>query len=177
MRSIKFKTRLGVVVALVALAASVVAGAASAGSRSQPEPRQQGKNVVETAIAAGSFKTLVSLVKQAGLADTLATGGKFTVFAPTDAAFAKVPKKTLRSLGSNPAKLRAVLLYHVVRGKLPAQRVVKRNSLKTLNGASVRVRAKGKSVKINNARVLKANVGASNGMIHVVNRVLVPPAR
>lgn len=177
MRSIKFKSRLGVVVALVALAASVVAGGALAGSRDEPEPRRQGQNVVETAIAAGSFTTLVSLVKQAGLADTLATGGKFTVFAPTDAAFAKVPKKTLRSLGRNPAKLKAVLLYHVVRGKLPAQRVVKRNSLKTLNGASVRVRAKGMSVKINNARVLKANVGASNGMIHVVNRVLVPPAR
>ena len=177
MKSISFKSRLGVVLALVALAASVVAGAAVAGSRSGPEPREQGKNVVETAIAAGSFKTLVSLVKQAGLADTLATGGRFTVFAPTDAAFAKVPKRTLAALGANPAKLRAVLLYHVARGKLPAQRVVKRDSIKTLNGASVRVKARGMSVKINKAKVLKANVEASNGVIHVINRVLIPPAR
>jgi uncharacterized surface protein with fasciclin (FAS1) repeats len=175
MKSTKFKSRLGIVLALVALAVSVVAGAAVAGSRSGPEPR--GKNVVETAIAAGSFKTLVSLVKQAGLADTLASGGKFTVFAPTDAAFAKVPKKTLAALGANPAKLRAVLLYHVVRGELPAQRVVKRSSIKTLNGASLKVKARGMTVKINNARVLKANVDASNGVIHVINRVLIPPAR
>ena len=103
-------------------------------------------------MAAGSFKTLTSLVKQAGLADTLATGGRFTVFAPTDAAFAKVPKKTLAALGEDRAKLRAVLLYHVARGKLPAQRVVKRSSIKTLNGASVRVKARGKSVKINKAK-------------------------
>jgi uncharacterized surface protein with fasciclin (FAS1) repeats len=177
MKSTKFKSRLGIVLALVALAVSVVAGAAVAGSRSGPEPRDQGKNVVETAIAAGSFKTLVSLVKQAGLADTLASGGRFTVFAPTDAAFAKVPKKTLAALGANPAKLRAVLLYHVVRGELPAQRVVKRSSIKTLNGASLKVKARGMTVKINNARVLKANVDASNGVIHVINRVLIPPAR
>jgi uncharacterized surface protein with fasciclin (FAS1) repeats len=177
MQSIKFKSRLGVVAALVALAVSVVASAAVAGSRSGPEPRQQQRNLVETAVAAGSFKTLVSLVKQAGLADTLATGGRFTVFAPTDAAFAKVPKKTLAALGEDRAKLRAVLLYHVAKGKLPAQRVVKRSSIKTLNGASVRVKARGKSVKINKAKILKANVGASNGVIHVINRVLIPPAR
>ena len=84
MQSIKLKSRLGVVAALVALAVSVVASAAVAGSRSGPEPRQQQRNLVETAVAAGSFKTLTSLVKQAGLADTLATGGRFTVFAPTE---------------------------------------------------------------------------------------------
>ncbi len=178
MNSIKpLKSRLAIALALAALAASVVAGAAVAGSRSGPEPRGQGKNIVETAVAAGSFKTLVSLVKQAGLADTLATGGRFTVFAPTDAAFAKVPKKTLAALGANPAKLRAVLLYHVARGELPARKVVKRNSIKTLNGASLRVKVRGKSVKIDKAKVLKADVDASNGVIHVINRVLIPPAR
>lgn len=177
MKSIKFKSRLGVVAALVALAVSVTAGAAVAGNRSGPEPRQQKRNLVETAVAAGSFKTLVSLVKQAGLADTLATGGRFTVFAPTDAAFAKLPKKTLAGLGANPAKLRAVLLYHVAKGKLRAQRAVKRSSIRTLNGASLRIRARGKSVKVNKAKVLKADVHASNGVIHVINRVLIPPAR
>jgi uncharacterized surface protein with fasciclin (FAS1) repeats len=152
-----------------------VSGAAVAGSSN--EPRTQSKNIVETAVAAGSFDTLVSLVQQAGLADTLATGGRFTVFAPTDAAFAKVPKKTLSALAADPAKLKAVLLYHVAPGELRAKRVVKRSSIKTLNGARVKVKVRRKTVKVNNARVVKTNVDASNGVIHVINRVLIPPKR
>ena len=170
-KSKRFRSIAGVL-ALGVLAASVISGAALAGSATKSESRE--KNIVETAIAAGSFKTLVSLVEKAGLADTLATGGKFTVFAPTDAAFAKVPKKTLAALGANPAKLKAVLLYHVAKGELRAERVVKRSSIKTLNGASVQVKVRGRTVKINNARVQKANVDASNGVIHVINRVLIP---
>jgi len=159
-----------------ALAASALGGAALAGGSTETRAQKQG-NIVETAVAAGSFDTLVSLVKQAGLADTLATGGTFTVFAPTDAAFAKVPKKTLSALAADPAKLKAVLLYHVAKGELRAKRVVKRSSIKTLNGASVKVKVRRRSVKVNNARVLKTNVDASNGVIHVINRVLIPPAR
>lgn len=170
-KSMRFRSVAGLL-ALGVLAASVMSGAAVAGSATKSESRE--KNIVETAIAAGSFKTLVSLVEQAGLAETLATGGKFTVFAPTDAAFAKVPKKTLDALGANPAKLKAVLLYHVAKGELRAERVVKRSSIKTLNGASLKVKVRGRTVKINNARVQKANVDASNGVIHVINRVLIP---
>jgi uncharacterized surface protein with fasciclin (FAS1) repeats len=131
-------------------------------------------NIVETAVAAGKFDTLVSLVEKAGLAETLATDGNFTVFAPTDAAFAKVPKKTLAALEADPAKLKAVLLYHVVKGELRANRVMKRSSIKTLNGASVTVKVTRGVVKIDNARVVKANVEASNGVIHAINRVLIP---
>jgi uncharacterized surface protein with fasciclin (FAS1) repeats len=117
----------------------------------------------------------VSLVQRAGLADTLATRGDFTVFAPTDAAFRKVPRATLDALAANPDQLRAVLLYHVAKGELRAKRVVRRSSIKTLNGARVKVRVKRRSVRIANARVVKADVNASNGVIHAINRVLIPP--
>jgi uncharacterized surface protein with fasciclin (FAS1) repeats len=131
-------------------------------------------NIVETAVGAGKFDTLVSLVGDAGLAETLASDGNFTVFAPTDAAFAKVPKKTIAALEADPAKLKAVLLYHVVKGKLRANRVMKRSSIETLNGASVTVKVTRGVVKIDNARVVQANVEASNGVIHAINRVLMP---
>ena len=134
---------------LIVSAASAVAlaaaGPASADAR-PPEGRRSGrapsKNIVETAVAAGQFKTLTSLLEQAGLAKTLQGKGRFTVFAPTDAAFAKVPKETLNALAKDKAKLRAVLLYHVAKGKLTAAKVVKRNSIKTLNGQRVRVRVR-----------------------------------
>jgi len=138
-------------------------------------PRGAQLNVVQTAAAAGQFKTLVSLVKQAGLAKTLSGTGRFTVFAPTDAAFAKVPKATLKQLAADKAKLRAVLLYHVVSGRLTAAKVTKLRSAKTLNGAAVRIRVSGGMVYVNGARVVKPNVSASNGVIHVINRVLIPP--
>lgn len=166
------------VVALMAvgvLAVSVMGGAALAGSGSSGSKSKPAKaNIVETAKSAGSFTTLVSLLEQAGLAETLATEGKFTVFAPTDAAFKKVPKKTLNALAEDTEMLKSVLLYHVAKGELRANRVVKRNSIKTLNGASVKVKVTKGVVKVNNARVEKANVDASNGVIHVINRVLIP---
>ena len=131
-------------------------------------------NIVQTAVAAGQFKTLVKLVKQAGLAGTLQGKGPFTVFAPTDAAFAKVPKATLAALAKDKAKLRAVLLYHVAKGKLTAAKVVKLRSIKTLNGQSLKVRVNHGTVTIGGARVIKADIGASNGVIHVINQVLIP---
>ena len=130
-----------------------------------------------TATAAGSFKTLTSLLTKAGLASTLQGKGPFTVFAPTDAAFARVPKATLTALGKDRAKLRAVLLYHVVKGNVPATRVVKLNTAKTLNGQSVGIRVTGGKVFVDGARVTTTDVKASNGLIHVVNRVLIPLRR
>jgi uncharacterized surface protein with fasciclin (FAS1) repeats len=170
-KSTSFRTLLAVA-AVAVLGVSAIGGAALA--RDGGGSASAKGNIVETAVGAGKFDTLVSLVEEAGLAETLATGGNFTVFAPTDAAFAKVPKKTLAALEANPAKLKAVLLYHVVKGELRANRVMKRSSIKTLNGASVTVKVTRGVVKIDNARVVQANVEASNGVIHVINRVLIP---
>ena len=158
--------------ALLALAA-IVALAVPAGASARPAADG---NIVQTASSAGSFKTLLALATQAGLADDLASPGPLTVFAPTDAAFRKVPAATLRKLRANPALLRRVLLYHVVSGNVTAARVVKLRSAKTLAGPSVRVRVTGKTVRINTARVTTANVKATNGVIHVIDRVLLPPA-
>ena len=155
----------------VSAVALVAPGAASAQPMREAAPA---KNIVATAKAAGQFKTLTALLKQAGLAKTLQGKGPFTVFAPTDAAFAKVPKKTLKALGADKAKLRAVLLYHVAGGKLTAAKVVKRSSIKTLNGQRVHVRVRNGKVYVGGARVVTPNVAASNGVIHVINRVLIP---
>jgi uncharacterized surface protein with fasciclin (FAS1) repeats len=155
------------VAVLGAMTLGVVASSASA-------PRKPAKNIVQTAIAAGSFKTLVSLVKQAGLAGALSGKGPLTVFAPTDAAFAKVPKATLAALAEDKSKLKAVLLYHVAKGKLTAAKVVKLHSVKTLNGQSLKVRVGHGTVTVGGARVIKTDIGASNGVIHVINKVLIP---
>ena len=151
-----------------ALALAIPAGATA-------RPAADG-TIVETAQAAGSFKTLLALATKAGLADDLASPGPLTVFAPTDAAFKKVPAATLRKLNANPALLKRVLLYHVVSGKVTASKVVTLKSAKTLAGPSVRIRVTGKTVRVNSARVTKADVTATNGVIHVVDRVLIPPA-
>ncbi len=158
--------------ALLALAA-LIALALPAGATARPAAEG---NIVQTASAAGSFKTLLSLATQAGLADELAGPGPLTVFAPTDAAFKKVPAATLRKLKANPALLKRVLLYHVVSGNVTAAKVVKLRSAKTLAGPSVRIRVTGKTVRINAAKVTTANVKATNGVIHVIDRVLLPPA-
>jgi uncharacterized surface protein with fasciclin (FAS1) repeats len=160
---------------LVASAASAVAlGAAGPATAHPVRAAAPSRNIVETAQAAGQFHTLTALLKRAGLAKTLRGKGPFTVFAPTDAAFAKVPKKTLNALAADKAKLRAVLLYHVAKGKLTAAKVVKRTSIKTLNGQRVRVRVRSGKVFVANARVTMPDVAASNGVIHVINRVLIP---
>ncbi len=137
-------------------------------------PAAPTKNIVQTAVAAGQFKTLASLLKRAGLAATLQGKGPFTVFAPTDAAFAKVPKATLAALAKNKAKLRAVLLYHVVKGKVTAAQAMKLRSAKTLEGKSLSIQVKNGKVIVGGATVTKADVNASNGVIHVINKVLIP---
>ena len=157
------------VFALLALSVSLVA---TAGARTRAD-----QNIVQTAVAAGQFNTLAKLLNRAGLAATLKQPGPYTVFAPTDAAFKKVPKKTLNMLLRNKAKLKAVLLYHVVSGSVAAADVVKLSSAKTLNGKSVRIRVSGANVFVNGAKVTMPDVMASNGVIHVINRVLIPPAR
>lgn len=129
---------------------------------------------MQTAVAAGQFKTLVSLIKQAGLAGTLSGPVPLTVFAPTDDAFAKVPKATLTALAHNEAKLKAILLYHVVNGKITAADVVKLKSAKTLEGASPAIRAFNGKVYVGGPQVITPNVTASNGVIHVINHVLMP---
>ena len=139
-----------------------------------PKEATAPKTIVQTAVAAGSFKTLASLLKKAGLVGTLQGKGPFTVFAPTDAAFAKLPKATLAALANNKAKLRSVLLYHVVKGNVSAAKVVTLRSAKTLNGKAVSIRVNGGNVLVGGARVTTADVKASNGVIHVVNKVLIP---
>jgi uncharacterized surface protein with fasciclin (FAS1) repeats len=132
-------------------------------------------NIVETAVAAGQFKTLTSLLQQTGLDKTLAESGPYTVFAPTDEAFAKVPKKTLDSLAANPDQLKAVLLYHVADGEVKAADVATTSSVATLNGASLPIKANDSVVRVGGAKVIKADVMASNGVIHVIDGVLIPP--
>ena len=170
----RLHTTIAVTATSVALLAAPGASFARAPSSDAGARAAAGKNIVETAAAAGSFKTLAALLTQAGLASTLQGKGPFTVFAPTDAAFAKVPKKTLTALRNNRSKLRAVLLYHVAGARLPASTVVKRSSIKTLNGKSVGVRVAGRNVFVGGAKVTSADVGASNGVIHVINKVLIP---
>jgi len=156
-------------IALAAIAAVSVAAAPVAGAATHREG-----NIVQTAAAAGQFKTLLKLAKQAGLAGVLDGKGPFTVFAPTDAAFAKVPKATLATLAHNRAKLRAVLLYHVLKGRITAAQLVKLRSVKTLNGQSLPVRVRHGVVTVGAVRVIKTNLAASNGVIHVIDGVLIP---
>ena len=169
------KIRMGVAALGVAALTSVAAVGGATASAEQASPS---KNIVQTASDAGQFDTLISLAKRAGLAGALSGSGKLTVFAPTDKAFAKVPKATLAKLQRNRAQLRAVLLYHVVKGDVKAAQVVKLRRAKTLNGASVRIGVKGSRVYLNRTtRVTKTDIGATNGTIHVIDGVLIPPAR
>jgi uncharacterized surface protein with fasciclin (FAS1) repeats len=161
------------VTTLLALVAMVAVAIAALGPAASARPREQG-TIIETAVAAGQFKTLAALLKRAGLVSTLQQAGPYTVFAPTDAAFKRVPKSTLKALLNDEAKLRAVLLYHVVVGNVTAAKVVKLASARTANGKSIRIRVAGANVFANSSRVTKADVMASNGVIHVISRVLIP---
>jgi uncharacterized surface protein with fasciclin (FAS1) repeats len=135
-------------------------------------------DIVDTAVAAGSFKTLVTAIKAAGLVDTLKGKGPFTVFAPNDDAFAKLPKGTVEGLLKDIPKLKAVLTYHVVSGKVMAADVVKLKTAKTVQGQEVKIDASKwhlhKNPKINDANVLKADIMTDNGVIHVIDKVLLP---
>jgi uncharacterized surface protein with fasciclin (FAS1) repeats len=134
------------------------------------------QNIVRTAASAGQFDTLLTLAKKAGLVKVLSGSGPLTVYAPTDAAFKSVPKATLAKLANDRAALRRVLLYHVVKGNLPAARVAKLRSATTLAGPSVGIRVSGGNVFLNRStKVVRTDIAASNGTIHVINRVLLPP--
>jgi len=132
------------------------------------------KNIVETAVAAGSFNTLVAAVKAAGLVETLSGKGPFTVFAPTDEAFAKLPKGTIEALLADTAQLRKILTYHVVLGKVMACDAVKVNSAATVNGGTLTIRANGTGVMVDEAKVVKTDIVCSNGVIHVLDAVVLP---
>jgi uncharacterized surface protein with fasciclin (FAS1) repeats len=131
-------------------------------------------DIVDTASAAGSFNTLVSAVKAADLVGTLKGDGPFTVFAPTDAAFAKLPVEQLQALLADKAALNKVLTYHVVPGRIEAAEVVRLSSAPTVEGRPLEIRV-GDSVMVNNATVLKTDISTSNGVIHVIDTVLLPP--
>lgn len=131
-------------------------------------------DIVDTAVSAGSFNTLVTAVKAAGLVDTLKSAGPFTVFAPTDEAFAKLPAGTVESLLQNPEKLKQVLLYHVVAGKVMAADVVNLKEAKTAQGSSAKISVKGGKVMIDNANVVKTDIMTDNGVIHVIDSVILP---
>ena len=131
------------------------------------------KDIVDTAVAAGSFKTLAAALQAAGLVDTLKGKGPFTVFAPTDEAFAKIPKQDLEALLKDKAKLTRVLTYHVVPGKVMAADVARLKEAKTVEGQAVKIDTTS-GVKVDGANVIKADVMASNGVIHVIDSVILP---
>ena len=135
-------------------------------------------DIVDTAVKAGKFKTLVAAVQAAGLVKTLKGDGPFTVFAPTDAAFAKLPKETLESLlkPENKGKLANILTYHVVAGKVPSK-AVNTSKVKMVNGQKANLKVENKKVTINGANVVAVDVMASNGVIHVIDSVILPPKK
>ena len=157
----------GIIVALVAV--SGIRGGAQAPS----------KDIVDTAVAAGSFTTLAKALQAAGLVDTLKGKGPFTVFAPTDEAFAKLPAGTLDELlkPENKAKLTRILTYHVVPGKVTAAQVVKMTNAKAVSGDTIHIKTSGKTVMVNDASVVKTDIAASNGVIHVIDTVIMPDAK
>jgi len=160
-------------IASFAAVALTVAGLALGGTLA----RASNQDIVDTAVGAGQFKTLAAALGAAGLVETLKGPGPFTVFAPTDAAFAKLPAGTVESLlkPENKAKLTAILTYHVVPGAVKAEQVTKLTEAKTVNGAMVKVSVDDGKVMINNATVEKADIPASNGVIHVIDTVILPP--
>lgn len=136
--------------------------------------RASAADIVDTAVAAGNFTTLVAAVKAAGLVDTLKGPGPFTVFAPTDEAFAKLPAGTVDGLLKDPEKLKSILLYHVVSGKVMAADVSKMKMAKSVQGSSANVSAMGGKVMIDGATVVQADIGTDNGVIHAIDTVIMP---
>lgn len=156
----------------------VLAGAMAATS-AMAEPAKDGaapKDIVDTAVAAGSFKTLAAALQAAGLVDTLKGAGPFTVFAPTDDAFAKLPAGTVETLlkPENKAKLTAILTYHVVPGNVASKQAKKLKTAKTVNGKELTLAFKGGTLSVDKAKVAKADIACSNGVIHVIDSVVLP---
>jgi uncharacterized surface protein with fasciclin (FAS1) repeats len=144
---------------------------AACGSSTEPQPLP---NLVETAQAAGQFNTLLAAAEAAGLAGELSTGGPYTVFAPTDAAFQALPAGTVEGLLQNREALRSILLYHVVQGEVTSTQAATLNAAPTLNGQSVPIMRNGTSLQVGGATVIQADIRASNGIIHVIDAVLIP---
>ena len=157
---------------LPVLIALITSGFAVASDCGHPA-KQASKDIVDTAVEAGSFSTLVTAVQAAGLVDTLKGEGPFTVFAPTDEAFAKLPAGTLDSLLQDKAALTEVLTYHVVPGRVMAADVAGLSSAETVQGQSIRIDSSS-GVKVDNANVVKADIVTSNGVIHVIDSVILP---
>ena len=158
---------------IVALAASACGGGSKPATTAPTMEAAATSDIVETATAAGSFKTLLAAVEAGGLVDTLKGPGPFTVFAPTDEAFAKLPPGTVDALLADKAKLVAVLTYHVVAGNVSSAQVSGMTEAATVQGAKIKIDTTS-GVKINNATVVKADIAASNGVIHVIDTVLIP---
>lgn len=166
------------------LSAVILVGSAAAVTYTVPSPARAeeaamapaAKDIVDTAIGAGSFKTLVAAIKAAGLVETLKGTGPFTVFAPTDDAFAKLPAGTVEDLlkPENKDKLVKILTYHVVSGKVMAADVVKLTEAKTVQGQSVAIKVTDGKVYVDGAQVIKTDIGTSNGVIHVIDTVIMP---
>lgn len=161
------------------MAVTLIAGLLVPGQApAQGYGEESGKTIVEVAVAAGGFETLVTAVKAAGLVEVLSSEGPFTVFAPTDEAFAALPEGTLEALLDDPEALRAVLTYHVVPGKVMAKDVLaaERARPATVQGAPLSVRVEDGVVRVNDARVAQTDIEASNGVIHVIDSVVLPPS-
>jgi uncharacterized surface protein with fasciclin (FAS1) repeats len=158
--------------------AATTASAQMADHSGMKMDKKADKTIVDVAVENGSFKTLVTALKAADLVGALQGKGPFTVFAPTDAAFAKLPAGTVEALLKDPVKLGAILKYHVLGGQVMAADVIKGNGAKpaTLNGAALDITVKGGKVYVNGAQVTMADVAASNGVIHVIDAVVLPPA-
>ena len=161
---------------VLALTISATAVAHNHGKGHDDSKAAMQKDIIDVAVGAGQFNTLAAALKAAGLVDTLRGDGPFTVFAPTDAAFAKLPAGTVESLlmPENKDKLIAVLTYHVVSGKVMASDVVKLKSAATVNGANVKISVMNGGVMVDAANVVKTDIGARNGVIHVIDSVILP---
>ena len=168
-----YKSRMIAAVLIAAFGVLSAAALTRAGSQADASAK---KDIVDTAVAAGKFNTLAAALKAAGLVETLKGPGPFTVFAPTDEAFAKLPAGTLEDLlkPENKQKLTAILTYHVVPAKAMAADVAGMSSAKTVNGKELTLKAEGGKVMVNDATVTKADIEATNGVIHVIDTVLIP---
>jgi transforming growth factor-beta-induced protein len=158
------------------LALALIAGCASHSRSGQAGGNGERKDIVDTAVEAGSFKTLAAALQAADLIEALKGPGPFTVFAPTDEAFAQLPEGTVAELlkPENKAVLTSILTYHVVSGNVTSDQVVKLNSAPTLNGQSVKIAVRNGNVYVDDAKVVTADVRASNGVIHVIDKVILP---
>lgn len=177
MRKMNFAAGLFVMIfafAIFVTGSNAYAGCGSSHGKAEASKASESKDIIETAVAAEGFGTLVTAVKAAGLVEALQGEGSFTVFAPTDDAFAKLPKGTIEALLKDKEKLTAILTYHVVPGKVMAADVVKVKSAATLNGQEIAVNTKKGKVMIDNANVIATDIMCSNGVIHVIDAVILP---